>query len=144
MNSEEKEKTFDHKKASISDKILLISELEHVRAHALRSAEALFGGESDDSEWIKYALIAKRARDLRRDYQKKHFPEISEYDWCLVKAASHLRQLVYEVQEDDFEMLKDLDEFVDDIVGGALGVDLSDCASCREDGQFDQVSSAES
>lgn len=137
MESDKKnvKKEFDHQRASISDKILLISELEHIRAHALRSAVATYrgGGESDDSEWVKYALVAKQARDIRRDYQKKHFPEISEYDWCLVKAASHARQLAYEIQEDDYGMLKAIDDFLDEILGNALNVDLSDCSSCRED-----------
>lgn len=133
MESEREEKSFDHKKASVSDKIALLGELEHIRAHAVRSAVSLYDEESDDSEWIRYAVIAKQAREIRRLYQKKHLPELSEYDWCLFKAASRLRQLAYEVQEDDYGILKIIDDFVDEILGGALGMDLSDCASCKED-----------
>lgn len=130
---EHNEKEFNHNRASISDKIFLISELEHIRAHALRSAVSLYEEESDDSDWVRYAVIAKQAREIRRLYQKKHLPEISEYDWCLVKAASRLRQLAYEAQEDDYGMLKMLDDFVDDILGGALDMDLSDCRACKDD-----------
>lgn len=133
MEAEQNEKTFDHKKASVADKIALLGELEHIRAHAVRSAVSLYDEESDDSDWIRYAVIAKQARDIRRLYQKKHLPELSEYDWCLFKAASRLRQLAYEVQEDDYGMLKIIDDFVDDILGGALNMDLSDCVSCKED-----------
>lgn len=133
MESEQKEKTFDHKKAGVSDKIALLGELEHIRAHAVRSAVSLYDEESDDSEWIRYAIIAKHAKEIRRLYQKKHLPELSEYDWCLFKAASHLKQLAYEVQEDDYGMLKIIDDFADDILGGALDMDLSDCKACKED-----------
>ena len=130
---EDNEKKFDHKKAEISDKIALLSELEHIRAHALRSAVSLYEEESDDSEWIRYAIIAKQAKEIRRGYQKKALPELSEYDWCLVKAASRLRQLAYEVQDSDYGMLKIIDDFVDDILGGAFDMDLSDCFACKED-----------
>ena len=144
MNEERNEKTFDHAKASVADKIALLSELEHIRSHAIRSAVSVYDEESDDSEWVKYAVIAKQAREIRRLYQRKHLPEVSEYDWCLVKAASHARQLAYEVQEDDYGMLKIIDDFLDEILGGAFDMDLSDCASCREDYQSGQAPSEES
>ena len=131
----ETRKTFDHTKASVADKIALLGELEHIRAHALRSAVSVYDEESDDSDWVKYAIIAKQAREIRRLYQKKHLPEVSEYDWCLVKAASRARQLAYEVQEDDYGMLKIIDDFLDEILGGAFNMDLSDCQSCREDSE---------
>lgn len=130
---ETQEKTFNHAKAGIADKIALLSELQHVEAHALRSAVSLYEEESDDSEWVKYAIWAKRAKELRREYQRKMFPELSEYDWCLCKAAARLRQLAYEAQESDYAMLKALDDFVDEIWGTALGTDLSDCSACRDD-----------
>ena len=128
-----KEQEFDHKKAGISDKVAVLAELEHVRAHAIRSAVSLYDEDSDNSDWVRYAVIAKQARDLRREYQKRVFPELSEYDWCLVKAASHLRQLAYEVQEDDYAALKAVDDLVDDIIGGAFGMDMSGCRACKED-----------
>lgn len=130
---DEDEKKFDHKKAEVSDKVAVIGELEHIRAHALRSVVSLYEEESDDSDWIRYAVIAKQAKELRREYQKKMLPELSEYDWCLFKAASRLRQLAYETQADDYGMLKEIDDLVDDILGGALNMDLSDCRACKDD-----------
>lgn len=126
------EKTFDHDKASVSDKIRLIGELEHIRAHALRSAASVLE-EDDDSESVKYLIIAKRAQTLRRDYMKNHFGNIKDTDWCLCKAAACLRQILYEVNDGWPAELKEIDEFVDEIWGQALGMDLSDCVACKED-----------
>ena len=127
------EKTFDHGKASVADKIRMVGELEHARAHALRSAASALGEESDDSESTRYILLAKRAQTLRRDYMQKHFGNIKDSDWCLCKVAACLRQIAYEVCEGDVEELREIDDFVDEIWGEALGMDLSDCVACRED-----------
>lgn len=127
-------KEFNHNKASVSDKIGLIGELCHIRRHALRSALSLYNEDTQDSvEWIHYATIATQAQALRRLYQQKHFGSLSEYDWCLCKSAACLRQLAYETQENDYGMLKMIDDLVDEVWGTALGEDLSSCASCRED-----------
>lgn len=127
-------KSFNHDKASVSDKIRLVSELEHIRAHALRSAVSTWR-EEDDSDSTRYLILAKRAQTLRREYMRKHFGELKDADWCLCKAAASLRQIAYEVCEGEEEELKELDDFVDEIWGEALGMDLSDCASCAEDRQ---------
>ena len=137
-------KTFDHDKASVSDKIRLIGELEHIRAHALRSAASTLGEESDDSDSTRYILLAKRAQTLRREYMRKHFGELKDTDWCLCKAAACLRQILYEVCEGNVEELREIDDFVDEIWGGALGMDLSDCISCAEDRQAGQAPAEES
>lgn len=131
MNNEA-EKNFNHDKASVADKIRLIGELEHSRAHALRSAVSAWE-EEDDSESIKYLLLAKRAQTLRRDYMKKHFGQLKDTDWCLCKSAACLRQIAYEVCEGDTVELKEIDDFVDEIWGRALGMDLSDCKACKDD-----------
>ena len=141
---ESNEKTFNHDKASVSDKIRLISELEHIRAHALRSAASALGEESDDSDSTRYILLAKRAQTLRREYMRKHFGELKDTDWCLCKAAACLRQILYEVCEGNVEELREIDDFVDEIWGGALGMDLSDCISCAEDRQAGQAPAEES
>lgn len=131
---ENQEKTFDHKTAEVSDKIALLSELEHLRAHAVRSAESLYDPDNPENiAWIHYATIAEEAKNLRREYQRKHFSELSEYDWCACKVASRIRQLAYETQGSDWDMLKKIDTLVDEVWGEALGMDLSDCAVCRED-----------
>lgn len=129
---EEEQKTFNHDKAGIADKIRLISELEHIRAHALRSAVSVWR-EEDDSESKRYLIIAKEAQSLRREYMRRHFSELKDSDWCLCKAAACLRQVAYEVCSGDDEELKELDDFVDEIWGDALGVDLSNCYACKED-----------
>ena len=128
----EPEKTFNHDKASVADKIRLIGELEHIRAHALRSAASVWT-EEDDSEAVKYLVMAKRAQTLRREYMKNHFNEIKDTDWCLCKSAACLRQVLYEVNNGWPEELKELDDFVDEIWGNALEMDLSDCVACKED-----------
>lgn len=128
----EPEKNFDHAKAGASDKIALVAELEHARRHALRSAASTWR-EEDDSESFKYLILAKRAQELRRDYMRKHFGELKDTDWCLCKTAACLRQLAYEVCEGDTIELKEIDDFVDEIWGEALGKDLSDCVACSED-----------
>lgn len=129
---EQIEKTFDHKKAGVSDKIRLIGELEHLRAHALRSAVASWR-EEDDSESSGYLILAKRAQSLRRDYMREHFGNLKDTDWCLCKAAASLRQVAYEVCEGDVEELREIDDFVDEVWGRALDMDLSDCVVCKED-----------
>lgn len=131
------EKEFNHAKASTSDKIALIGELEHMRRHALRAAASTWR-EDDDSESKRYLLIAKEAQELRRAYMRNHFGEIKDSDWCLCKSAACLRQLAYEVCEGDDLELKELDDFVDEILGGALKMDLSDCEACQSDRQSGQ------
>ena len=132
MSSEQNEKTFDHDKASVTDKIRLIGELCHIRHHALRAAVSVWR-EEDDSESLSYLILAKRAQVLRREYMKRHFGEIKDTDWCLCKAAACLRQVAYEVNSGEAEELKELDDFVDEIWGAALGLDLSDCHACQGD-----------
>lgn len=135
MDTQETEKTFDHAKAGVADKIALIGELCHAERHALRSAASLVGEERDDSELssTEYLIIAKRAKDLRRAYMNAHFGEIDEYSWCLCKSAACLRQLAYEVCEGDSEELREIDDLVDEIWGKTLKIDLTDCPSCRDD-----------
>lgn len=132
MNNDETKKTFNHGKASIADKLLLVGELEHGRRHCLRSAASVWR-EEDDSESFQYLLWAKRFQEIRREYMRKHFGDLEESDWCLVKVCASLRQLVYEVCEEDLEELKELEDLVDEITGKALGMDMSDCRACKDD-----------
>ena len=135
------EKTFNHKTASTVDKIALLGELEHAYAHAVRSAVSLHPAEeeSDDSDWAKYAIWAKAIKEMRREYQRKAFPDLDEYDWCLLKALSRVRQLAYETQGSDYALLKEIDDLVDDITSAMMGQDLSGCAACREDSRMVQL-----
>lgn len=129
---ENNEKTFNHDKAGVADKIALIGELQHGRRHCVRAAASAWR-EDDDSDSIQYLLWAKRFQEIRREYMKKHFSELKETDWCLLKVCAELRSLAYEVCEGDVEELKEIDDLIDEITGKALGMDMSDCVSCRED-----------
>lgn len=126
---EEKEEIFNHKKASIADDIRLISELEHIRAHALRSAVV---AEGTDDEMF-YLLTAQRAKELRRQFMQDHYPNIDSKLWCMCKSAACLRQVAYEIWGEKAEFLKQIDTLVDDIWGKATGEDLSDCEACKDD-----------
>lgn len=132
METQGTEKTFDHEKAGIGDKILVLGELEHGRRHCVRSAASVWR-EEDDSESVQYLLWAKRFQQIRREYMRKHFGDTKEPDWCLLKVCASLRQLVYEVCEGDAEELKELEDLVDEITGKVVGRDLSDCVVCRDD-----------
>ena len=129
MSNKENEKVFDHDKASVSDVIRLIGELEHIRSHALRSAVVAQGTENE----VFYLLLAQKAKELRRGYMQDHFPDIDSKLWCLCKSAATLRQIAYEVWEERAENLKELDELVDTIWGEATGKDLSECEACESD-----------
>lgn len=124
---------FNHNTAKTIDLISELGELEHAFWHAKRSAISLYNPDNeDDDKWGKYAIWAKSIQEMRRAYQAKAFPDLSEYDWCLLKALSRVRQIAYETL-DDYEALKDLDGLVDDITGEIFGTDLSGCAVCKED-----------
>lgn len=126
------EKTFNHAKASASDRISLISELEHARRHALRSA-AVLSTEEKDEDAFKFLVWAKQLQDMRRDYMGKHFANVDTKHWCLCKSTACLRQLAYEVDGNDIEFIKKVDTLVDEIWEDATGEDLSECESCRAD-----------
>lgn len=64
---------------------------------------------------------------------KKHFGELKETDWCLIKVCAELRSLVYEVCEGDVEELKELEDLIDEITGKAFKRDMSSCVACKDD-----------
>lgn len=129
MEKQEDNKTFNHQKAGVSDKIALIGELEHIRRHALRSAVSV----DDEKKAWKYLIIANQAQTYRREFMRTEFPGIADTDWCLCKSAACLRQVAYEIASNNNTFLKLIDNLVDDIWGNALNMDLSDCEACRSD-----------
>lgn len=134
MDTQEQTKTFDHKKGSTSDRIALVSELEHARRHALRSAIVLYTEEKAE-EAFKFLVWAKQLMDMRRRYMGKHFADVDSKHWCLCKSTACLRQLAYEVEGDDSDFLTEVDNLVDQVWGDALGEDLSECSACLSDFQ---------
>lgn len=132
MDESSEPKTFDHGKASTSDRIAAVGEMEHARRHALRSAIVL-STEEKPEEAFKFLVWAKTLQDMRRAYMGKHFANVDTKHWCLCKSAACLRQLAYEVEGDDIDFLREVDNLVDEIWGDALGEDLSDCEACASD-----------
>lgn len=135
---EDSQKPFNHAKAGTGDRIALISELEHSRRHAIRSAIVLCTEEKPE-EAFKFFVWAKQLMDLRRSYMGKHFANVDTKHWCLCKSTACLRQLAYEVEGDDSDFLTELDNLVDQIWSDATGEDLSDCESCRADKNTDDA-----
>lgn len=129
MKKQETKKVFDHAKAGVSDKIAICAELEHILRHSLRSAVVAQG--TDDEMF--YLVLARQAKQLRRDYMNKHFGEIDDKLWCLCKSTACLRQLAYETWVEDAEMLKEIDQIVDDVWEKATGQSLAECESCASD-----------
>ena len=130
MSNDNERENFDHAKAGVGDRIAAVGEMEHLRRHALRSAVS----SEEGSELAFSCLVwAKQLQDMRREYMRKHFGEIDDKLWCMCKSAACLRQLAYEVDGDDANFLKEVDNLVDDIWGTAVSKDLSDCESCRAD-----------
>ena len=130
MSNDNERENFDHAKAGVGDRIATVGEMEHLRRHALRSAIS----SEEGSELAFSCLVwAKQLQDMRREYMRKHFGEINDKLWCMCKSAACLRQLAYEVDGDDVNFLKEVDNLVDDIWGTAVNKDLSDCESCRSD-----------
>lgn len=130
MSNDNERENFDHAKAGVGDRIATVGEMEHLRRHALRSAISL---EEGNESAFSYLVWAKTLQDMRREYMRKHFGEIDDKLWCMCKSAACLRQLAYEIDGDDANFLKEVDNLVDDIWGTAVNKDLSDCESCRSD-----------
>ena len=122
-------KEFDFKTANTSDHIAAIGELEHIARHAKRSQQVSAG--TDDE--VFYHVIANKAKDLRRKYMRTYFPDCDDKLWCLGKATASLRQVGYEADEGHAELLKEMDDLVDEVWGRISGEDLSGCTACKED-----------
>lgn len=117
-----------HKTLTLSDKIKLLGEIEHTRAHLVRSAHVA----TDEEQKFWYQVKAEQAKQLRRKIQAKWL-NTGELDWCLVKVSARLKWLNEEVLSSDLELFSEVESFADDILGHSLGEDLSGCESCREE-----------
>lgn len=118
----------DHKNLALSDKITLLGECEHLRRHCIRSAHVT----EDDEKKFYYQVKAKQLQDVRRKLQDKWL-RTDELDWCIVKSSATLKQLNSELIKDDLELFSDIERIADDLLGNALGEDLSGCKSCAAD-----------
>ena len=120
----------DYRLKNIDDIISTIGELEHLQRHALKSA--CVATRSDQTS-VKYYLLALDAKRARRALMEKHFGDVDDKDWCIIKTASALKQLAYETFDKDDEELVSLDNLANEAIEVALGVDLSMCKACAED-----------
>lgn len=122
-------KDFNYETANVSDHIRAISELEHCYSHAQRSKQVA----KDTDDEVFYQVIANKAKDLRRKYMRTYFPDCDDKLWCLGKATASLRQVAYEADEGHTELLKEVDDLVDEVWQKISGKDLSDCSACKDD-----------
>lgn len=120
----------DYRLKNIDDVVSAIGELEHLQRHALKSACV---ATRNDQTSVKYFLLALSAKQARRELMEKHFGNVDDKDWCIIKVAATLRQLAYETFEQDDENLVALDTVANEALQVALGVDLSGCKACAED-----------
>lgn len=121
-------KTFDHASAQLTDKITVTGCCEHLYEHALKTSSTL-----PEDKAVFYLTIASMIQEFRRDFMEEHFPEVTDEDWCLVKAADTLRQRVYESSNDSYEDIKRVNEIWSTVMEHVFKVDLSGCSACKED-----------
>lgn len=121
-----------HKHMALEDQLRLLGELEHGRAHALRSAHAVKGQE-DKFFWL---VTAARYQRLRRQVQGK-IGEIATEDWCALKVAQNVRQLNYELMSGDEELFNELEDLVDSVNSHVLKRDMTGCGACTNDMQIE-------
>ncbi len=124
----DKENTFNFDSANLADQISAIGELEHAYFHALKSASTV-----EEIDAVYYLTVASMIKDFRRDFMREHFPDIKETDWCLLKAIETVRQRVYESSNSSYKDLKQINDLWSLITEHIFGVDMSGCASCREE-----------
>ena len=122
-------KSFDHELASVSDQIRLISELEHIRSHALRAAVS---SDKDEDEMF-FLTLANQCRRIRREFMAERFPGMDDKVWCLCKATACLRQISYELWDGKDKHLREIDQLVDNVWGWAVNKNLSGCSACQDD-----------
>ena len=122
-------KDFNYETANVSDHIRAIGECEHIYSHAKRSQQVAKG--TDDE--VFYQVVANKAKELRRKYMRTYFPDCDDKLWCLGKASASLRQVVYESDEGHTELVREVDDLVDEIWGKITGKELWGCSACRAD-----------
>lgn len=118
----------DHKTFATIDILRLLGELEHTRFHALFASAV-----AKDEDAVKYLVLAKDCQDKRRDIQKKYFPNVEEKDWCLVKCASRLLQIMEETASDDMDEIRSVRSIIDSAILITTGEDISGCSNCKFD-----------
>ena len=120
-----------HKLFSTVDILSEIAELEHLRRHLLLAATVM------EDEAFSYIVLAAECQTARRKIQKKYFGSVATKDWCIVKSAARLLQLMEETANGDLEETKTIKSIVDNAIALATGEDISNCEACHKD--FEQM-----
>lgn len=119
-----------HAVLSLADKLTLLGELEHGRRHCIRSMHSV----EDPDEKFYYKVKAKQLQNARRKAEEK-WANTDEYNWCLVKVSTKIKQLNEEVFEADDDLFSEIENIADDLLSHTLHEDLTGCSACREDKQ---------
>lgn len=127
MTNENDEK-FDFDKANLADQITVIGNCEHIFYHANKSASVV-----PKEKAVFYQTVADMTKEFRRDFTRRHFPNVTDEDWCLLKAVETVRQRVYESAHTYYEDLKAVNDLWSIITEHIFGVDMSGCSSCASD-----------
>ena len=131
VDGDEKGFNFDH--ANLADQITVVGELEHIFYHANKSASVV-----PKKEAAFYQTVADMTKEFRRNFMRRHFPNVKDEDWCLVKAIETVRQRVYESAHTSYEDLKAVNDLWSVITEHIFGVDMSGCSACAEDKEAPQ------
>lgn len=130
----------DHRLKSLQDSVSLVGELEHVRRHAIRSANSIRHQLLDNPEdeelaerEMHYEVIAENCKQIRRTFMEDKFNFVDDEDWCLLKGTAAMRQLAYELMPSTSKILDMTEKLIDATWGVALEEDMSGCKSCKED-----------
>lgn len=122
------EDTFNYDTANLADQISVIGFCEHVYDHCCKSAAV-----SKKEDAVFYMTIADMIKEYRRNFMKKHFPNVKDEDWCLLKAIEQVKQRVYESSNTSYEDLKGVNDIWSEVTEHIFGVDMSGCSACAND-----------
>ena len=128
----DKKDGFNYDTANLADQISVIGFCEHVYDHCCKSAAV-----SSPEDAVFYMTIADMIKNYRRRFSKKHFPNVKDEDWCLLKAIEQVKQRVYESAHTSHEDLKEINDIWSEVTEHIFGIDMSGCVACKEDREED-------
>lgn len=121
-------KDFNYDTANLADQISVVGFCEHVYDHCCKSAAV-----SKKEDAVFYMTIADMIKEYRRSFMKKHFPDVKDEDWCLLKSIEQVKQRVYESAHTSYDDLKRVNDIWSEVTEHIFGVDMSGCSACKED-----------
>ena len=121
-------KDFNYDTANLADQISVVGFCEHAYDHCCKSAAV-----SKKEDAVFYMTIADMVKEYRRNFMKKHFPNVKDEDWCLLKSIEQVKQRVYESAHTSYDDLKGVNDIWSEVTEHIFGVDMSGCTACKED-----------